>query len=321
MDPTQLKIIVSISLILLAATTGYLCRKRGWVGEETARKIMTVVAVAGFSTIGLLTLWVRELQIQDFWPPLIVAVHLVIMTGIGLLTARLLPGDPVRRTTFGIASGLGNIAFTMGGTVLYILYDKEGLQLSALAGLLWMPMIVLFIYPIARCAQPGEHSRRFARLMFHSIFDIRSTGLAMMLLGLGLSIGDVPQPGFIEQFRVVDALMYLVIALAYFSIGLRLHLGHIRTLWKMIVALAVLRFLVAPLVGAALIAATRLTPWPLHGQTASGLFVELFVPVGLTTVAVANMFRLRGDEASVLFVANTLIYLALVLPVVILLLG
>jgi hypothetical protein len=33
------------------------------------------------------------------------------------------------------------------------------------------------------------------------------------------------------------------------------------------------------------------------------------------------MFRLRGDEASILFVANTVIYLALVLPVVILVFG
>jgi predicted permease len=321
MDPTQQKIVVSISLILLSAWAGYVCRKRGWVGQETARRIMTLVAVAGFSTIGLLTLWVRQLEVQDFWPPLIVAVHLAIMTGIGLLTARILPGDAVRRTTFGIASGLGNIAFTMGGTVLYILYDKQGLQLSALAGLLWMPMIVLFIYPIARRAQPGNHDRGFARLMFHSIFDIRSTGLAMMILGLGLSISGVPQPEFVQRLRIVDILMYLVIALAYFSIGLRLHFAHVRTLWKMILALGVLRFLVAPAVGAGLILATRLTPWPLHGQTASGLFVEMFVPVGLTTVAVANMFRLRGDEASILFVANTVIYLALVLPVVILVFG
>lgn len=321
MDPTEVKIVSSISLLVLAAISGYLARKKGWVREAIARKIMTIVAVAGFSSIGLLTLWNRDLQAQDMWPPIIVAVHLVIMTGLGLLVSRLLARDTIERTTFGIASGLGNIAFTMGGTVLYILYDEPGLQLSALAGLLWTPMIVLFIYPIARHAEPGEKPRGFVKLMLRSIFDIRSLGLPMMLAGLGLSLAGVPRPAPIADFHVVDILMYAVIALAYFSIGLRLHLGHVRTMWRMIVALGAMRFLAAPAIGAGLIGLTLLTPWPLRGQTAEGLFIELFVPVGLTTVAVANMFRLRGDEASVLFLANTVMYLLLVLPLVMLIFG
>jgi hypothetical protein len=46
--------------------------------------------------------------------------------------------------------------------------------------------------------------------------------------------------------------------------------------------------------------------------------VEAFVPTAVTMVAVANMFRLRPQEASIFFVVNTLMYLAFVLPWVLL---
>jgi predicted permease len=49
--------------------------------------------------------------------------------------------------------------------------------------------------------------------------------------------------------------------------------------------------------------------------------VQAFVPTAITSVAVANMFNLRPDEASALFVANTAMYLVLVLPVVFWLFG
>ena len=67
---------------------------------------------------------------------------------------------------------------------------------------------------------------------------------------------------------------------------------------------------------ALLAAATRLTPWPLTGLNRTVFLIQSFMPTAVAMVASANMFNLRPRTASVLFVANTVLFLALVLPVV-----
>lgn len=110
--------------------------------------------------------------------------------------------------------------------------------------------------------------------------------------------------------------MLAVICTAYFSIGLRLRFAHVRKIWRAILTHAAIRFGAGLAVGAALWGLTLLTPWPLTGQARNILLIESFVPMAVTAVAVANMFTLRPEEASVIFVVNTIAYILLVLPVI-----
>ena len=81
-------------------------------------------------------------------------------------------------------------------------------------------------------------------------------------------------------------------------------------------ALAGMRVRVGPAGGLGLGAVTHLTPWPLTGLRRGVLLIGTCVPTAVTLVAVANMFSLRPRDASILFVVNTVMYLAIVLPVV-----
>ena len=112
--------------------------------------------------------------------------------------------------------------------------------------------------------------------------------------------------------------MFTLTPLAYFGIGLRLHAAYVLRMWRMVLAHAAMRFLVAAAVGVGLFALTALTPWPLKwgSLNMNVCFIQAFVPMAVTVVAVANMFHLKPREASLLFVANTVAYLVLVLPVV-----
>ena len=82
----------------------------------------------------------------------------------------------------------------------------------------------------------------------------------------------------------------------------------------MIAGLAVVRFGVGVGLGLAIAALTRLTPWPLEGITRQAFLIQAFVPTAVIVVAISNMFDLRPQTASVLFVTNTLAYLVGVLP-------
>ncbi len=177
-------------------------------------------------------------------------------------------------------------------------------------------MTVLLLYPIAKHYAGEGEPLRLGRLMLRNIFDWRSIGLPITLLGLGLSLAGVHRPEVVTAWHITDALVYIVTPLAYFGIGLRLHVADVWSLRRMVGGLAVMRFAVAAGVGALLVWATRLTPWPLLERAADVFMIEAFVPTAVTMVAVANMFRLQPRQASVLFVVNTVMYLALVLPLV-----
>jgi predicted permease len=305
-------------VVILAMTGGYLCRRLRWLQESAGEVIMTIVAVYGYPGVGFLTLWGTTLDSSDVLMPLLAVVHSTVMTFLSLALARYFTTERAERGLFAVAGGLGNNGFTMGAFVLYLLYGEEGMGVANIYFILFMPVVVLLMYPIARHYATEQPQGSMASLIWRSLIDWRSIGLPVSLLGILLSALRVPRPGAIAAWHVVDILVCLLTPLAFFGIGLRLHFSKVIPLWRPILGLAVIRFVVAAVVGLALAYATWITPWAFRGLRWNVYVVEAFVPTAVTMVAVANMFGLCPREASVLFVANTVMYLVLVLPVVLL---
>jgi predicted permease len=316
MSSIGIKFAVTAVVILLSMTGGYLCRRLQWVKEAAGEIIMTVVAVFGYPGVGFLTLWGTRLDSSDVLMPLLAVVHSAIMTFLSLALARYFTTERPEKGLFAVAGGLGNNGFTMGAFVLYLLYGEEGLGVANIYFILFMIVVVGLMYPIARHYATEQPKGSMGSLILHSIFDWRSIGLPISLLGILLSAARVPRPQAVMTWHVVDILVYLLTPMAFFGIGLRLHFSKVIPLWRPILGLAVTRFILAALVGLALAYATWLTPWAFRGLRWNVFIVEAFVPTAVTMVAVANMFGLCPREASVLFVANTVLYLVMVLPVV-----
>ena len=66
---------------------------------------------------------------------------------------------------------------------------------------------------------------------------------------------------------------------------------------------------------------TLLTPWPLEDLPRLVFLIQSSVPMGVANVAVANMFNLHPSKASALFAVSSGAYLAVGLPVILLLFG
>ncbi len=319
--PVVVKFIVTVGVILLSMLAGYLARRTRLMREEPAEIIMTLVLVFGYPSVGCLSTWVIELSFAVAWLPALGAVHVGIMMLLGILTSRLLTDQMKFRGLFGLASGLGNAGFTMGGFVIFQLFGQQGLGLVSVYSLMWTPMVVLAAYPVARHFAGRGAGGSLARLMLRNLFDWRSAGLLAVTAGIILSLSGVQRPDVISRLHVVDILIFVVTAAAYFSIGLRLHVGHVAPLKKYLLALAGMRFIIAVAVGLTLVGLTTLTSFPLAGLARKVFIIETFVPTAVTMVAVSNMFSLKPRAASVLFVINTLMYLLLVLPIVVAIFG
>jgi len=314
--PVVTKFVVTIVLIVAATTGGYLARRFRIVREQLAEVLMMLVAVFGYSSVGFLSVWNMPIEAADAWLPTLAAGHILLMAAAGLTLGRIVGRDKAEVGLFGMASAVGNNGFTMGGFIVYLLYGEAGLGLVGIYGLAWPLIVVLLLYPIARHFAAKSPPRSLGKLMLRSIFDWRSIGLPIICLAIVLSMLDVPRPVAIETYHVVDISMFTIMPVAYFSIGLRLHPSHVTSMKKLILSLAAMRFVLGAIIGLLLIAGTWFTPEPLVGTGRNVFIIEAFVPTAVTVAAVANMFRLKPRCASVLFVANTAMYLVLVLPLV-----
>ncbi len=319
--PVVVKFIVTVGVILLSMLAGYLARRTRLMREEPAELIMTLVLVFGYPSVGCLSTWVTPLSLEVAWLPALGAIHVGAMMVIGIFAGRFLTDRMKIRGLFALACGLGNAGFTMGGFIIFQLFGQEGLGLVSVYSLMWIPMVVLAAYPVARHFAGHGAGGSLGRMMLRNLLDWRSAGLLAVTAGIILSVSGTPRPEIISHLHLVDILIFVVTAAAYFSVGLRLHLGRASSLKKYLLALAGIRFVVGAAVGFALVSATVLTPCPLLGLGRKVFLIEAFVPTAVTMVAVSNMFSLRPRTASVLFVVNTLMYLLGVLPVVVAIFG
>jgi len=310
------KFFVMTGLIVASTLAGYLARRRGWVSENAARWLMTAVVVFGYSPVSFLSIWSIQPKAQDVWLPVFGGLQVLIMAGLGVAAGRMLTRDRQDYGLLGMLSAVGNTGFTMGGFVIYIVFGLEGLGRGSIYALMWYPMVVLVLYPMGQHFS-GSHQGSLAALMTKSLFNWRSAGLPISLIGLTLTLSGVPYPkAVVESWHVVPIIMYIVLPTAYFSIGLRLHVSSLGAMKRLIAALMALRFVAAPALGFAMLALSGLTAHPLTGASRGVLLINSCVPTAITAVAVANMFHLRPRNASILFVCNSLVYLAVVLPVV-----
>ena len=202
----------------------------------------------------------------------------------------------------------------MGGFVIFVLFGSDALGLASLFFLLFPTIVVLLGYPVARHYGSHGPTQSLGRLLAKSLLDWRSMALPISLAGVGLSLGGVPMPAAVDEFRVVDVLVYAINVSAYFSIGLRLQVSQVPKLRGLIAGLAGTRFVLGLATGGLLIGVTFLTPWPLHGMALPVAIIQSCVSTAVTAVALTNMFNLRPAEASALFITNTILYLVLILP-------
>ncbi len=314
MDP-QAKLIAATTLILCSMSAGYGARKLRLLGDHTAKLLMTFVMVIGYSSVQLLAIWQTKLSADLVWLPVVGGLNMTVMLLVGVALAGLFTKERPFKGLFAISSGAANTGVTMGGLILLALYGERGLELMSIYCIMWMLVIVFVMYPIARHYSPDHTGGSLGKLMLHSIFDWRSIALPMALVGLGLNLGKVAQPVIIKEWGLLTTLTAVTNAAAYFAIGLRLKLGSLKGLWRLIGGIALMRFVVSGLLAAGTVWLFGLVVTDLSWELRRLLIIESLMPVGVATVAIANMFQLRPGSASVMFLVNTLGFLLIVLPV------
>jgi hypothetical protein len=301
--------------IVLAIACGYAGRRRGLLKPEWAGRTMGTTMIFCDAPIACLAIWHLRIE-PGVWLVPVAALVVGVATclaGLGVARWRRMP--PADAAVFGLQAGMGNVGYTLGGCLCFVLWGLQGLAVEQMFCLMWPCFAFLFCFPIARHYGEAASGVRedvsppayALRTLWKSLTDLRSLPLYMAALGLVLNLAGPAPPPFIKGYLVIDALMLVGILLQFGSVGTTVRAGRIPALWKTALGSGLLKFILSPLLMLAVAAAMGLSGDPL-----AVCLLLAAMPTALYSVLMANLFGLNRDLANTTFILTHAICLALI---------
>lgn len=343
MDPrTEFFALVIISALSILG--GFLSRERGWLHEDFSRKVHWVTIVILWSSAGFFALWNLAPDPANLW---VLAIEPLLVIVPAFLIIPLAKAIKLKRNQVGVlalAAGLRNSGFALGAFLAYailpageLLRQQSGpdgiltpqkadkLSISALAyGLLivmTMSMaVVIFLFPMVQHFASDEADKQpIGRIIYKSFVDWKAMLFYSSAAGIALAYSPVDCPQIVHDWYILKVLIFVGSAAAYFGIGMRLHLDQIRPHIKSHAILGTVKFIATPLLTIGLLMIARnLGTTPPPAMLDQTFILIAFMPTAIQTVIVANLFHLDARMAGSVWIVNTLIFLCLVLPVILL---
>ncbi|MEX0774713.1 MAG: hypothetical protein WD042_03245 [Phycisphaeraceae bacterium] len=317
MDSRTLQFVIFVVFGLLSLGAGYLCRRRGWLGEAASRRIHFHTVAWIWSAVSLLSLWNRPLLLGDT-SLLAMQLIIVVAAGYGVIPlARRMGCNRPQVGVMAIASAQGNIGFTLGAYLCYCLLNpaQEALALGIAYVNVMQVAVIVLIYPLAHhYGTLDKQERSLGHLILFNLLDLRAMLLYAAVLGQILGTQGVPLHPAVFDYHLIDVLFYLGAMGGYFGIGLQLWLGDTFEHLREHGVLAFMKFAFIPLLTIALIALLGQTPWSLSPLAQQVAIVQGLMPTAIATVMLANIFHLDARLASVTWLCNSMLFFVVVLP-------
>ncbi len=314
----EVKFVVFASLSVICFWFGYIARVKSLVKEDVSRKIHFFTVVVLWSLLSFFGIWKGGVpEMNHAWVLLIQPLSMVILMGLAWPVAKWIGCDRQGQGVMMVSAGLCNSGSTMGSFLCYVwMADRDrafGVGIEYVTVMSFAA--VLLIYPLARKFSKHEASEEpVYKLMFKSLFDIRSLSMYAAILGVVLASFSVPVPALFAGDWITLALVFCACVGGYFAIGLRMRLGDGLIYLKHHLSLGLLRFLIAPLVTLGLVSLIGLGPAPPDKMMMTVYLLLSIMPTAILSVAVSNLFHLDPRMAASLWFWNTVAFLVLVLP-------
>ena len=344
MDARTLEFFALAVVSALSILAGYVSRERGWLHEDVSRKVHWVTIVILWSSAGFLALWHLDPDPANLWVLIIEPLLVVIPAFLIIPLAKAIKLKRNQVGVLALAAGLRNSGFALGAFLAYAILpagellrqqagpdgilapDKaDKLSISALAyGLLivmTMSMaVVIFLFPMVQHFANDEANKLpIGRIIYKSFVDWKAMLFYSSAAGITLAYAKVPVPPIVTDWYIMKILIFVGSAAAYFGIGMRLHFDHLHPHLKSHAILALVKFIATPLLTLGLLLIARnLGTAPPPAMLDQTFILIAFMPTAIQTVIVANLFHLDARMAGSVWIVNTLIFLCVVLPTIML---
>lgn len=315
----EIKFIILWTVILIPFFTG--SRLRGFLRtpQNTAKKLIKINLFFLEPVILFWTIWGLSLH-RDI---IILPFAGLFTVLIGFISGKIMLGflklKGVTSDSYLISSILANQGMTLGGLICYLVAGEQGLGLATIYVVYYLPFVFIFIFPFARysslrhTAGSGEKPRRTFREFISFFFNLQNLPLAGVIAALVLHGFNIQRP---EIFFPLDYILFTAISLYYLTLGINFEIGHITASYKEQVALAISKFIVLPLITFSVLNFINI-----DHSVKTVIQVQSFMPAAIYSVISSILFDLDSRLTSGLFVINSLLFLGIVLPAIMILKG
>jgi len=315
------RFVLFTACILAAVAGGYVLRRLGVVKPEWAGRIMSGAIVGCDAPIAGLAIWFLQVR-RDVWMvPASGTIVGVLTCLVGLAAARWRRMPPADAAVFGLQAGMGNVGYTLGGAIAFVLWGIQGLALEQVFCMTWPFFAFLFCFPLGRyyAARAGgaRASGGFVayalKALGRSLTDLKSLPLYTATAGLVLNLAGAAPPERVREWHLIDALMVVGIFLQFGGVGMTVRAGRMVLYWKKALGSAAIKFLVSPALMLAVTAAMGMA----CAADLRPFYVCLLLaamPTALYSVLMANLFGLNRDLANTTFILTHAICLAVAIP-------
>ncbi len=228
----------------------------------------------------------------------------------GYLLSPVLFKDNISKATFTISSSLSNQGFTMGAFICYMFIGQAGLSLS-MVFILYFPFYLFgFIFSYAGIVRYNHPVG--LRFLIKSIFQFRNMPLFVVIISLLLTAAGIRRP--VEKVNL-DIVLFAVIFSYFITLGVQFEFKNIIKHIKPSIALALIKFVCIP---AIIFLIYTLSGISLEAEIGTVIFIQSFMPAAVFSVVASQLYGLDTRMSSALFMVNTVVFLVIVLPVIVL---
>jgi len=237
----------------------------------------------------------------------------------GKLMLKLLKLEGVTADSYLISSILANQGMTMGGLICYIIAGEQGLALATIYVVYYLPFVFTFIFPFAKYSSVRHKlknesvPRNRLRDFTFFFFSLQNLPLGSIIAALIINLADVQRPDI--NFPL-DPLLFTTILIYYLTLGINFQTGHIKSGLKEQGALASSKFIFIPFITFTVLSFVELDP-----AVETVIQIQSFMPAAVYSVICSILFDLDAKLTSGLFVINSILFLGIVLPVLMMLRG
>ncbi len=282
----------------------YLSGKKYVNVHVLSQRLITINLVSLESFIVLWTIWGLELTRDLIMLPLAGVVEVGIGLVAGILASVLAHIKGIQKHTFIISSSLANHGFTMGGFLCYLFLGEKGLALSFIFIMYFMPYVIMVIFSYARYAGTGTPFSFTRYILTPQNMPLYAVCAALLLHYFGIKRPLITIP--------LDTMLAMSLTIYYFSMGIYFKFRNIKSFMNAHILLAVIKFIMVPLCMFLLLMLSQLP-----GDIKTVIQLQSFMPAAIYSVITAILFNLDKEMATSMFVVNTVIFSAVIMPLLI----
>ena len=302
------KILISSLDLLLPIAIGYLLKRQSYLRDEFFNKMILNNILVVYPLLSFLCFWVLPLSRELIWLPVMGVLMGLVPGMIATWRSKQKYTSPLDQGGYVMSAILSNLG-TIGGLCVFLLYGETGYAYQQLVVLSQYILMFMFCYPLAqRYYEQAQNNVREHSVSIRSVlFSRNQLAVVGILLGVVLQLADIERPAYLSG--VSSFLVHLGAWTALIPVGYSMDFARIRTHYRELVDLAVIKFAISPLL-LYLIAFLLID----NDIMRYALVILSFTPTAVNAVITARIYGLNLHLTMAAFISTTLLFLILIYP-------